>query len=335
MRVTLALLWTAWVLVLACGSAAAHETRPGFLELREIGPGAYSYLWKKPTGGEVEIAIAPVLPPGCALTSGSNQPAAIGAIVLRGTLRCDGSLRGRTVEIAGLPSTITDVLLRVHHADGTLESHVLKPDTPLATLGAETSLAQRYASYLLLGFEHILQGVDHLLLVLGLMLIVADRWMLFKAVTAFTVAHSLTLALATLGHVSVPAAPLEASIALSILFLGPEIVRRWRGQTSLTIRQPWIVAFAFGLLHGFGFATGLAEIGLPRAEIPAALLFFNLGVEGGQLLFIAVLIALERASARMGVSFSPALRMLPGYIVGTLGAFWTFQRLAPLVLGAI
>ena len=335
MKPALVLFLATWVLLLAGGSAGAHETRPGFLELREIGPGAYSYLWKKPSGGEIEIAIAPVLPPGCTLTSGSNQPTAVGAVVLRGTLRCDGSLRGRTVEIAGLPSTITDVIVRVHHADGRLESHVLKPNTPLVTLGAETGRAQRYASYFLLGFEPILQGVDHLLLVLGLMLIVADRWMLLKAVTAFTVAHSLTLALATFGYVSVPAAPLEASIALSILFLGPEIVRRWRGQTSLTIRHPWIVAFAFGLLHGFGFATGLAEIGLPRPEIPAALLFFNFGVEGGQLLFIAALITLECSFAKLRISISPAVRMLPGYLVGTLGAFWTFQRLVPLLFDTI
>ena len=333
MRPSLVLLLAIWVLVLAGGGAGAHETRPGFLELREIGTGAYSYLWKKPSGGEIEIAIAPVLPPGCKLTSGSNQPTTIGAVVLRGTLRCDGSLRGRTLEIAGLSSTITDVIVRVHHADGRLESHVLRPNTPLVTLGAETGRAQRYASYFLLGFEHILQGVDHLLLVLALMLIVTDRWTLLKAITAFTVAHSITLALATLGYVSVPAAPLEASIALSILFLGPEIVRRWRGQTSLTIRHPWIVAFAFGLLHGFGFATGLAEIGLPRPEIPGALLFFNLGVEGGQIVFVALLLLLDWSWRAVQIRPTPVTRLAPAYLIGGLGAYWTIDRSLALIGG--
>ena len=179
-----------------------------------------------------------------------------GAVVVRGQLSCPGGIAGKTLAIAGLESTITDVLVRVKHADGRLESHLLRPTTPSVTFGGNTGLAERALGYVQLGFQHILLGADHLLFVLGLMLIVADRWMLVKTLTAFTVAHSITLALATLGYASAPLLPLNAAIALSILFLGPEIVRAWRGETSFTIRHPWVVAFAFGLLHGFGFASG-------------------------------------------------------------------------------
>ncbi len=278
--------------VLACAAPAiAHETRPGFLELREQGNGLYDFLWKKPSGGEIEIFIAPVIPTGCRLSTDNQQQLTPGALVVRGLLRCDGGIAGKTLAIDGLDSTITDVIVRVHHQDGRLESHLLKPTSPTVVLGAASSTWQRSRTYVRLGIEHILLGVDHLLFVLGLLLIVADRWMLLRTITAFTVAHSLTLAIATLGYASAPLPPLNAAIALSILFLGPEIVRRWRGESSLTIRHPWVVAFAFGLLHGFGFASGLTTMGLPTGEIPMALLLFNVGVEVGQLFFVALILA--------------------------------------------
>jgi hydrogenase/urease accessory protein HupE len=233
--------------------------------------------------------------------------------------------------IQGLESTITDVIVRVHHKDGRLESHLLKPTNPSVTLGAATSAWQRAGSYVRLGVEHILLGIDHLLFVLGLLLIVGDRWMLLKTITAFTVAHSLTLAIATLGYASAPLPPLNAAIALSILFLGPEIVRRWRGESSLTIRHPWVVAFAFGLLHGFGFASGLTTMGLPKAEIPLALLLFNVGVEIGQLGFVALILGLERAFRALEIRWPQLVELLPGYAVGSLGAYWTIQRTLLLI----
>jgi hypothetical protein len=169
--------------------------------------------------------------------------------------------------------------------------------------------------------------------VLGLLLIVSDRWMLVKTVTAFTIAHSITLAVATFGVAQVPSLPLNAAIALSILFLGPEIVRTWRGQTSFTIRHPWVVAFAFGLLHGFGFASGLAALGLPQGEIPLALLLFNVGVEIGQLAFVIQVLLLERSFRILEIHWPTIVERLPGYAVGTLGAFWTIQRVAILLRG--
>jgi hypothetical protein len=156
---------------------------------------------------------------------------------------------------------------------------------------------------------------------------------LVKTITSFTVAHSITLALATLGYASAPVAPLNAAIALSILFLGPEVVRRWRGQTSFTIRHPWIVAFAFGLLHGFGFASGLSAIGLPKVEIPLALLLFNVGVEIGQMFFVALILLLLRAFQTLEIAWPQPVNFLPGYVVGSLGAYWTIQRTILLLGG--
>jgi hypothetical protein len=325
------------VLLLAAGlalsearAALAHESRPGFLELRQTGPETYSFLWKKPSGGEVEIQIAPVLPKECRLATPDRQQLTPGAVIVRGTLTCRDGLAGKTIAIDGLESTVTDVLVRLHHADGRLESHLLRPDSPSVTLGGITTPAARALGYVRLGIQHILLGGDHLLFILGLMLIVSNRCMLVKTITAFTLAHSITLAVATLGYARAPLLPLNAAIALSILFLGPEIVRTWRGETSFTIRHPWVVAFAFGLLHGFGFASGLAAMGLPTAEIPLALLLFNVGVELGQLAFVLFVILLERSFRLLEIRWPRVVEHLPGYAVGTLGAFWTIQRAAIL-----
>jgi hydrogenase/urease accessory protein HupE len=315
-------------------AAFAHEVRPGFLELRETGPETSSFFWKRPSGGEVEILIAPVVPPDCRLVTPDRQALSPGAVLVRGTLTCPGGLAGKTIAIAGLEATLTDVLVRLHHADGRLESHLLRPATPSVALGGITTATERALGYGQLGVQHILLGVDHLLFVLGLMLIIADRWTLVKTLTAFTLAHSITLAIATLGYASAPLPPLNAAIALSILFLGPEIVRTWRGETSFTLRHPWVVAFAFGLLHGFGFASGLATMGLPRAELPLALLLFNVGVELGQVAFVVLVVLLERSFRVLEVQWPRLVERLPGYAVGTLGAYWTIQRTFILLRGA-
>jgi len=327
-------LLAAGLLLLTAAPARAHEMRPGFLELRETGPETWSFLWKRPTGGEVEIQIAPVIPEGCRLATPDRQLLSPGAVIVRGTLTCAGGLAGKTIAIAGLEATVTDVLVRLHHADGRLESHLLRPASPSVRLGGVTSRLERSLSYSQLGVQHILLGVDHLLFVLGLLLIVSGRWTLVKTITSFTVAHSITLAIATLGYASAPLPPLNAAIALSILFLGPEIVRVWRGETSFTIRHPWVVAFAFGLLHGFGFASGLTSMGLPKAEIPLALLLFNVGVEIGQIAFVVLIVLLERAFRTLEIRWPRWAEALPGYAVGSLGAFWTIQRTVVLLGGA-
>jgi hypothetical protein len=321
------------LLALAAERLDAHEARPGFLELRQLDAASYSLLWKKPAGGEVDIYIAPIVPKECRFVSSGQQQLTPGALVMRGTLVCPNGVDGKTLAIDGLAATLTDVIVRIHHADGRLESHVVKPDAPRVTLGAATSGWQRAAGYVGLGVNHILLGVDHLLFVLGLLLIVGNRWSLVKTISAFTLAHSITLAVATLGYASAPLPPLNAAIALSILFPGPEIVRTWRGGTSFTIRHTWVVAFAFGLLHGFGFASGLTAMGLPRAEIPLALLLFNIGVEAGQIGFVLLVVALERAFRTLEIAWPRAVQALPAYAVGSLGAYWTIQRTVMLFGG--
>jgi hydrogenase/urease accessory protein HupE len=242
-------------------------------------------------------------------------------------------LAGQRIEFPGLQLTITDVLVRVEMLDGRKWTTIVHPSQPWVELAAKQSTSAVAGTYIVQGIRHILFGADHMLFVLGLLLIVKDRWMLLKTVTAFTVAHSITLAIATLGYAEVPIVPLNAAIALSILFLGPEIVRVWRGETSFTIRHPWVVAFAFGLLHGFGFASALTSAGLPHHELPFALVSFNVGVELGQLGFIGLILALEGSFRVLEVRWPRWVEAVPGYIVGSLGAFWTIQRVAILIGG--
>jgi hydrogenase/urease accessory protein HupE len=310
--------------------AFAHESRPGYLELREVADGRYQVLWKQPAVGDLVLQLSPVFPDSCTLT-GVERQLLPGAMSTRLTLSCPGGLAGQSIQITGLEDTITTVLVRVYHLDGSEETHLVHPTAPFVMIRGTAGWTERARSYLQLGVEHIMLGADHLLFVLGLLLIIKDRWTLVKTVSAFTVAHSITLAVATLGYASLPGPPLNAAIALSILFLGPEIVRSWRGQTSLTIRQPWVVAFAFGLLHGFGFASGLTATGIPRAEIPLALLLFNVGVEIGQLGFVCLVLLLERSFQQLEVRWPIWVAHAPGYLVGSLGAFWTIQRVVMLV----
>ena len=193
----------------------------------------------------------------------------------------------------------------------------------LAGSGSILKAAQRYT---ILGFEHILAGLDHLLFVLGLLLIVKGNWLLVKTITAFTVAHSITLGLATLGFVNVPSKPVEAAIALSIVFLAMEIIKGWQGRYSLTHRKPWIVAFGFGLLHGLGFAGALSEIGLPPPEIPIALLFFNVGVEIGQLFFVLLILSIRLILLKLGLGWQAWSRLITVYSIGTIAFYWLLER---------
>jgi len=320
------------VLALAAGDAAAHEGHPGYLELRETDPGRYVVLWKEPTLSDA-ARLEPVFPDACGPAEAAVRESIDGVLLARSTILCEEGLAGKSIAVSGLAESTVDVLVRVFHATGRTETHLLRPASPSVVLEGVGSAGKRIAAFLRLGVEHILLGLDHLLFVLGLLLIVKERWMLFKTITAFTVAHSITLAIATLGFASAPVVPLNAAIALSILFLGPEIVRAERGGTSLTIRHPWIVAFAFGLLHGFGFASGLTTMGLPRGEIPLALLFFNVGVELGQVAFVFLVLGLTRSFRVLQVRWPRLVEALPGYVVGSLGAYWTIQRTVVLLGG--
>jgi hypothetical protein len=308
--------------------AQAHEARPGYLEMNETAHGEYDVLWKQPANGDYALRMDPVFPADCRLAGADNRKLLPGAMLTRFHLACRDGLDGKPIAIAGLEMTLTDVLVRLHKLDGREETHLARATDTTVTIGGGGGGWARAGTYLRLGVQHIALGIDHLLFVLGLLLIVRDRWTLLKTISAFTIAHSLTLAAATFGIASVPGQPLNAAIALSILFLGVEVVRTNRGEDSLTARKPWLVAFVFGLLHGFGFATGLTAMGLPRAEIPQALLLFNLGVEIGQLAFVAIILGLGRAFRLMEIAWPRPVAALPAFTVGIAGAFWSWQRLA-------
>jgi hydrogenase/urease accessory protein HupE len=256
------------------------------------------------------------------------------SLLERRRIEIDDGISGQRIDFVGLQATITDVLVRLELLDGRKLTTIVHPSQAWMEVAPAQGCLAVIGNYLLLGVRHISLGADHLLFLLGLLLIVKKRWMLLKTVTAFTVAHSITLAIATLGYADAPVVPLNAAIALSILFLGPEIVRSWRGETSFTIRHPWVVAFAFGLLHGFGFASALSGAGLPRAELPLALLSFNVGVEIGQLGFVLLVLLLERSFRVLEIRWPRWVEAVPGYTVGSLGAFWTIQRLVMLLGGA-
>ena len=316
-------------LLLSVLPLAAHESRPSYLEIREVEAGRYEVLWKRPARGDRTLGLSVGWPAACEDAVPGRSHSVPGARVERGLVDCGAAgLTGRRIAIDGLAGTLTDTLVRIEFRDGTVQTNLVKAAAPwLDVVGPRPALAVA-AEYFVLGVEHILLGVDHLLFVLGLTLIVRGAALLVKTITAFTVAHSVTLGLATLGVVDLPSAPVEAVIALSILFLASELARQGRGQPGLSERAPWLVAFCFGLLHGFGFAGALAEVGLPQSAIPLALLTFNLGVEAGQLLFVAAVIAII-AAGRFVVAVPPRwIRQAPAYAIGPLAAFWLLERVA-------
>jgi len=318
----------------AAATAWAHEARPAYLEIKETAPGRFSLLWRTPVLAGMRLPVALKLPGDVKnLREPTVEELADSLVERRQIDAGPNGLAGRRIEFPGLQLTITDVLVHTEMLDGRTWTTIARPSQPWVEMAASQTRMQVAETYIVQGIRHILFGADHMLFVLGLLLIVRDRWMLLKTVTAFTAAHSITLAVATLGYASVPVLPLNAAIALSILFLGPEIVRSWRGESSFTIRHPWVVAFAFGLLHGFGFASALTGAGLPRHELPLALVTFNVGVEVGQLGFVALVVALEHSFRILEVRWPRWVQALPGYTVGSLGAYWTIQRVALLLGG--
>ena len=312
---------------LLSGIAQAHESQPGSLDIRQMAGNRYEVVWKAPIYCGRPHPARLELPKHWQTVVGPTERVLPDSHVYRQVVTIgERGVHGSIIRFPGLAGTSTDIFVRLNRLDGTTMTAVVRPTKPYAELSGERSWQTTVGEYIGIGFYHIMLGIDHLLFVLGLLLIVKSRRMLLKTVTAFTVAHSITLAIATLGYAGAPLRPLNAAIALSILFLGPEIVRSWRGETSLTIRFPWVVAFFFGLLHGFGFARGLATTGMPKSELLPALLFFNVGVELGQLVFVFTVLALVRSFQILDVHWPRWVERAPGYAVGSLGAFWTIQR---------
>ena len=306
----------------------AHEVRPGYLEITETTPERYQVLWKIPMKGDAVLRMTPVFPETCTEQTPPSSRKVAAAMVKQWSIICAGGLKDADIAIEGLQNTLTDVLARVTHAGGATQTVRLAPDNIRFTVSGIPSTLEVITTYLSLGIEHILLGIDHLLFVFALLLIVQGWRRLIGTITAFTVAHSITLAAATLGYVNAPQAPVEAVIALSILFLATEIIHMQQGKIGLAQRYPWLVAFIFGLLHGFGFAGALSEIGLPQSDIPLALLFFNVGVEVGQLIFVATVLLIGMILRRL---ISQPMRWgetVITYMIGGIAAFWTIERVA-------
>ena len=319
------------VLLLLPLAASAHEARPAYLAINETGPGQFSILWRTPVLAGMRLPVVLKLPDRAKNLAEPVVSELTDSLVERRWVDTGPSgLAGERVEFRGLQLTITDVLVRLQMRDGTVSTSLVRPSRPWIEIAAEPGFLGVASAFVSHGIEHILFGFDHLLFVLALILIVRDTRMLLLTVTAFTVAHSITLSLAVLGVVHIPGPPVEACIALSILLVASEIVRlQYGGPTSIATR-PWLVAFAFGLLHGLGFASALIDIGLPQRDVPLALFTFNFGVELGQLAFIAVVLAMMRIALLLPLPAlaGPRLRTAASYTIGSAATFWLIERLA-------
>ncbi len=308
-------------------ASLADEFRPALLEISERDGGWVDVVWKVPVRGNRAIALTPILPDFFEpLGSGAGRQVP-GAWVETSSFRTAGhALTGATLHIDGLGAVPTDVLVRITLQNGLEHSAILRGGNDAFTIPDEVTRVELAVSYWRMGTIHILEGFDHLLFLLTLLLIVAGLWPLLKTVTAFTVAHSLTLALATLGLVNIPPAPTEAVISLSIMLLAVEVVRKYSGELTLSERYPWLVAFTFGLVHGLGFAGALSEIGVPQNEVPLALLMFNVGVETGQVLFVITVSLLLAGLHKLHGQSALTLSRSAPYAIGGLAAFWTIER---------
>ena len=311
--------------LLLAGLAQAHEVRPAYLQVDQTGPDRYTVIWRTPLLSGAPLPVVLTLPDDARTLNGPGVQEMPGSTVERRVVEVPGGLAGRRIDFVGLQATITDVLARVT-LDGATTTTMVRPSEPWLDVRAEAGPFAVALTYFRQGVVHILFGIDHLLFVAALMLVVRGWRMLLKTITAFTVAHSITLALATLGFATLPSGPVEALIALSILLVAVEGVQLRRGRTTLATDWPWLVAFAFGLLHGFGFAGALIDLGLPPGDIPLALLFFNLGVEAGQIVFIAGITAATALLHRLS-ALPRAAPLAACYAIGIVASFWCFQRL--------
>jgi hydrogenase/urease accessory protein HupE len=311
----------------------SHEIRPAYLQITENDQHRFDVLWKQPVMGTLAVPLVPKVSNGL-LDRPPDEESASNSFLLRRWSNLPltrDSFDGVTIRIDGIEHTITDALVDVSFSNGQEIQAVLKPAEPVLTVQLRGAGKAAVATYLQLGIEHILTGFDHLSFVLGLVLLVRARATLLKTITAFTLAHSITLAAAALGYVNVSAPVIESLVALSIVFVAVELARSHRGEVGLTTRYPWVIAFTFGLLHGFAFAGSLADIGLPPHNIPGALLLFNCGVEVGQLMFVAAVLVFIAAFRRIVAQPPFWMRWVAPYAVGALASFWMIQRVHVIV----
>jgi hydrogenase/urease accessory protein HupE len=321
----------AFLLIAVSGMAAADDFKPAYLQLKQLDATSFDVLWKLPALDEnTALKIAPRFPEGTKNLSTPRTIFAEGMAIRRWRISVPGGLNGKSITIVGLSEARTDAIVRVERLDGTEQVGRILPGSEAFAVTASPGAFEVARTYAVIGIEHILLGFDHLLFVLALVLIVKSTRKLLWTITAFTIAHSITLSLATLGVLQVPSPPVEAIIALSIVFVASEIIHQRQGREGLASRKPWVVAFAFGLLHGLGFAGALAEVGLPENAIPLALLFFNVGVEIGQVLFILAVLVLYRLVKKLVAERFDLKRLepMPVYFIGGIASYWVFERIS-------
>ena len=319
--------------ILLGSQASSHEIRPAYLQIDETAPNRFDVLWKQPSMGTLALHLEPKLSNGL-LDGPSDEEYTTNSFVIRqwkGRPLGRAAFDGATVRVEGLAHTLTDALVIISFADGQQIQTLLKSGSPAFDIHLAGTGKIPVAAYLTLGIQHILTGFDHLCFVLCLVLLVSGRLKLLKTITAFTIAHSITLAAAALGYVHVNPPLIESLVALSIVFVVVELTRSWKGRQGITACHPWLIAFTFGLLHGFAFAGSLADIGLPPHNIPGALLIFNCGVEIGQLLFVGAVLAVIAVLRSIWAVTANSARWLVPYAVGTLASYWMFERIAVLV----
>lgn len=317
--------WLFGLLLLFSLSLSAHEVRPGYLQLKQIDQQTYRMFWKIPSIGDAAPKLRVVLPGDPQIDPIGRPQFAGDFIVFNYQVRFEGPLSGQPLLIEGLKKTLIDVLVRIEYLNGEEVVFMLQPDKDNMIVPGRSTPWDVIKTYTYLGMIHIWLGIDHLLFVLALMIITIGFRSILKTITAFTIAHSVTLSMSILGYASLPGPPVEAVIALSIVFLALEILRIQQGEQTLTSRKPWLVAFVFGLLHGFGFAGALTDVGLPQTEIPLALAFFNIGVEIGQIVF--VLVVLSALWGLRKIRWKPgAYQKLAPYAIGSVAAFWVVER---------
>jgi hydrogenase/urease accessory protein HupE len=315
-------------LLVSVSTSQAHELRPAFLNLTEDTAEHFHVLWKVPALGDRRLSLSVRLPENCANEAAPLAISEDNYVTSRWSVTCAGGLVGHIVVIDGLRTTVTDVLVRVEYASGKKDVVRLTPERVSFEPSGNQVWKETAVTYFRLGVEHILTGIDHLLFILALLLLISNRLTLLKTITAFTVAHSITLSGAALGYLSLPQKPVEAVIALSIAFVASELIQLKPGEKRLSEQFPWLVAFTFGLLHGFGFAGALKEVGLPQVDIPLALVTFNLGVEAGQLLFVAAVLIFWSILQTFILRPKAWARMAAAYGIGTIAAYWLLERLS-------
>jgi hydrogenase/urease accessory protein HupE len=313
--------------IMISAPANADELRPGYIELTQVKGQDWRLIWKAPLRSGLTSQTQPILPKGCTITGETERRLATQAVITQADVRCIDDLGGKTIGLSAFGGSKTDILVRIAPLNRPVQALRLTATEPSATISARPDRWQVARTYFITGIDHILFGYDHLLFVVAMVLLLSHFWPIAKAVTAFTIAHSITLIGTTLGLLGLPQQPVEAVIALSILFLAVEIAKADSATPRLSQRLPWVVAFAFGLLHGFGFAGALQEIGLPENDVPTALLTFNIGVEAGQLVIVAATLLVLAGIRRLPNTLPRYAIQTATYAIGIIASFWFIERI--------